>query len=72
MSGVGTPLAGSYQYIQDQERARHKVLRGIVDRLADSGWLPPGWARDEATDWIWSRTHIDVWQQLVVERNWNS
>jgi AcrR family transcriptional regulator len=56
----------------DRMESLRGVLRGIVDRLADAGRLAAGWTRDEATDWFWSRTHIDVWQQLVVERNWNS
>ena len=55
---------------QDRMGSLRGVLRGIVDRLADAGRLAPGWTRDEATDWLWSRTHIDVWNQLVLERNW--
>ena len=47
------------------------VLSGIIERLANSGRLDSGWTRDEATDWLWSRAHIDVWHQLVVERHWN-
>lgn len=55
----------------DRMQSLRAVLRGIVDRLADADRLAAGWTRDEATDWLWSRTHIDVWQQLVVERSWN-
>jgi len=56
---------------QDRMGSLRAILGGIVDRLADAGRLAPGWTKDQATDWLWSRTHIDVWQHLTVERNWN-
>jgi len=30
----------------------------------------PRWTRQEATDWFWSRTHMDVWSHLAVDRGW--
>jgi AcrR family transcriptional regulator len=56
---------------EDRMQSLRALLRGIVDRLAATDQLGPAWTKDEATDWLWSRTHIDVWRQLVVERNWN-
>jgi hypothetical protein len=56
---------------EDRMQSLRAVLRGIVDRLAATDQLGPAWTKGEATDWLWSRTHIDVWRQLVVERNWN-
>ena len=56
---------------QDRMGSLRAVLSGIIERLANSGRLDSGWTRDEATDWLWSRAHIDVWHQLVVERHWN-
>jgi AcrR family transcriptional regulator len=47
-----------------------RAIRPLIDRLADSGQLNDGWSRDQATDWMWSRTHVDVWSQLAVDRNW--
>jgi AcrR family transcriptional regulator len=56
---------------EDRMQSLRGILRGIIDRLANAGRLDPGWTKDEATDWLWSRTHIDVWKQLVVERGWS-
>ena len=47
-----------------------RAIRPLIDRLADSGQLIDGWSRDQATDWMWSRTHLDVWSQLAVDRKW--
>jgi hypothetical protein len=47
-----------------------EAIHVVVDRLADSGELADDWTRDHAIDWIWSRTHIDVWSQLAVDRKW--
>jgi AcrR family transcriptional regulator len=55
---------------KDRMQSLRAVLGGIVARLAAADRLDSGWTKDEATDWLWSRTHIDVWRQLVVERNW--
>ena len=30
------------------------------------------WTAETAADWIWSRTHLTVYDQLVVERGWSA
>lgn len=57
---------------RDRMDTQRELIRQIVDGLADSRQLSAGWTRDEATDWFWSRVHLDVWHQLVVERGWRA
>jgi AcrR family transcriptional regulator len=55
---------------QDRMSDLRRFIRNMVDGLAESGQLASHWTREEATDWFWSRTHMDVWTQLVTERQW--
>jgi AcrR family transcriptional regulator len=55
---------------QDRMADLRRAVRNMVDGLAESGQLAAHWTREEATDWFWSRTHFDVWTQLVTERQW--
>lgn len=55
---------------QDRMETLRTLIREIVDALADSRQLTARWTREEATDWFWCRTHIDVWSQLVADRGW--
>jgi len=55
---------------RDRMDAQRELIRQLIDRLADAGRLSKRWTREEAVDWFWSRIHLDVWQQLVVERGW--
>jgi AcrR family transcriptional regulator len=48
-----------------------EALRGSVGRVARAGRLVPGWTRDSATDWIFARLQLSVWEVLVVERGWS-
>jgi len=56
----------------DRMDTHRALVRQMVDGLADSGQLSKRWSREEATDWFWSRVHLEVWQQLVVERGWTT
>jgi len=57
---------------RDRMETLRTLIREIVDGLADSRQLSARWTRDEATDWFWCRTHIDVWRQLVADRGWRA
>jgi len=54
----------------DRMEELRKGMRTIVDSLATAGQLADRWTREEATDWFWSRTHIDVWSHLTSDRQW--
>jgi AcrR family transcriptional regulator len=56
---------------QERMDANRRVIRKIVGRLADAGHLAKRWTREEATEWFWSRIHINVWSQLVADRKWS-
>jgi AcrR family transcriptional regulator len=55
---------------EDWVEAYLRTIRLMIDGLAESGQLSNRWTREEATDWLYSRIHIDVWNQLVVDRKW--
>ncbi len=55
---------------QERMDALRRVIRRLIDGLADAGYLSACWTPEEATEWFWSRTHINVWSQLVADRNW--
>ena len=56
--------------MEDRVNAFLRATRLMIDGLAESGQLSKRWTREEATDWLYSRLHIDVWNQLVVDRKW--
>jgi AcrR family transcriptional regulator len=47
-----------------------EAFRLAVERLAADGRLAEPWNPDMAADWLSARTHVALWQQLVVERGW--
>ena len=49
----------------------HEAFRLAVERVAGDGRLAPGWDVASAADWLWARSHVAVWQHLVVERGWS-
>jgi hypothetical protein len=55
-------------------QSRLKLLRGgflqMTRALHDAGALRPGWTPSAAADWMFSMTHIDTWQHLVIEARW--
>jgi AcrR family transcriptional regulator len=55
---------------EDRVNAVLRTYRLMIDGLAESRQLSKCWTREEATDWLYSRIHIDVWNQLVVDRKW--
>lgn len=54
--------------------SRAKLLRGgflqMTRALHDAGALRAGWTPQAAADWLFSLTHVDTWQHLVVEGRW--
>ena len=47
-----------------------EAFRIAVERVDREGRLAEGWTVATATDWIWARSHLTTWQQLVGERGW--
>lgn len=54
--------------------SRMQLLRGgflqMTRALHDEGALRAGWTPAAAADWMFSMTHVDTWQHLVVEARW--
>jgi AcrR family transcriptional regulator len=46
------------------------AFRLAAERLEAGGRLAQPWTPDTAADWMTARTHVALWQQLVVERGW--
>ena len=46
----------------------HELI--AVERVDREGRLAEGWTVATATDWIWARSHLTTWQNLVGERGW--
>jgi AcrR family transcriptional regulator len=47
-----------------------EAFRLAAERIAVDGRLAEPWTPDTAADWMTARTHVALWQQLVVERDW--
>jgi hypothetical protein len=47
-----------------------EAFRGAIERIEREGRLAPGWTVPTATDWVWARSHIATWENLVDERGW--
>jgi AcrR family transcriptional regulator len=47
-----------------------EAFRIAVDRVHRGGWLADRWTVRTATDWVWARSHLTIWQLLVGERGW--
>lgn len=47
-----------------------EAFRIAVARLARDGRLADGFSVETAADWVWARSHLNAWQQLVTERGW--
>lgn len=54
----------------DRMRAWHDTLGICVDALADAALLRREWSVDQATDWVWARTHPAGYEYLVRQRHW--
>jgi predicted NBD/HSP70 family sugar kinase len=54
--------------------SRAKLLRSgflqMTRALNAAGALRPEWTPATAAEWLFSQTHVDAWQHLVVEARW--
>ncbi|WP_422382879.1 TetR/AcrR family transcriptional regulator [Roseibium album] len=46
--------------------------RQLVQSLADDGALSDDWQVDDAADFLWSSTSIQIWDILYNDRSWNA
>lgn len=56
---------------RDRFEDLREAFRIAVHRVERDGRLAGGWTVETATDWIWARTHLAIWQHLVVEHGWS-
>jgi AcrR family transcriptional regulator len=54
----------------DRMKDLREAFRIALARLRRDGRLARGWTVDAAADWVWMRSHLSGWQQLVNERGW--
>ena|SRR5215217_1077402 len=57
---------------RDRMDSLREVFRAALKRVANVGRLAEGWTVETAADWVWSRSHLETWQHLVVERGWST
>ncbi|MET0511726.1 MAG: TetR/AcrR family transcriptional regulator [Thermoleophilaceae bacterium] len=65
----GDPAAAAWGDRMDDLRAAFRVA---LARLRRGGRLNTAWTVEAAADWVWSRSHLSAWQQLVGERGWST
>jgi AcrR family transcriptional regulator len=56
----------------DRMESRHRLYRGVVERLDGDGRLTPEWDVETATDILWAVTSWELWEQLTLERGWSA
>lgn len=54
----------------DRMAAAMRPIRHVVGRLHAEGALHPSWEPEEATQFLWSLTHLRTWEDLVVHHGW--
>jgi AcrR family transcriptional regulator len=55
---------------QDRRRERLVAIRILVEQIAERGRLHPDWTINEASDWLWSLTNFERYDEMVIERGW--
>ncbi len=55
---------------EDRRRERLDVIHMMLTQLEGEGRLQAGWTIDQASDWLWSLTNFERYDELVVERGW--
>jgi AcrR family transcriptional regulator len=66
-AGAGDEAAVAWS---DRMGDLREAFRIAMARLRRDGLLVRGWSVDAAADWVWMRSHLSGWQQLVGERGW--
>jgi AcrR family transcriptional regulator len=56
---------------RDRMEDLRNAFRVALARVSRDERLRPGWSVDAAADWVWMRSHLSSWQQLVEERGWS-
>jgi AcrR family transcriptional regulator len=49
---------------------RREAIYLLVVRIADATGIREGWSVEEATDWLWSLTSFQRYDELVLQRGW--
>ena len=57
--------------LEDRMETLRQAIAKVVDRLVEAKLLADRWTPRQAIDWFWSRTHLDVWHHLAVDRRWD-
>jgi AcrR family transcriptional regulator len=55
---------------EDRRRERLGVIRMLLGELRGDWRLQAGWNIDDASDWLWSLTNFERYDEMVVERGW--
>jgi len=55
---------------EDRMRDLRTWIRQLVETFQAEGALAAGWDVDEAADYIWTASSVQVWDMLVRERQW--
>jgi AcrR family transcriptional regulator len=55
---------------EDRLNERRRAIHILVEMLARAGRLSEAWSVDDATDWIWSLTDFQRYNELALQRGW--
>ena len=55
---------------QERLQERWMAVSLLVERMSSAGWLAEGWSVEDATDWLWSLTNFQRYDELVLQRGW--
>ena len=66
-AGTGEDAAVAWRDRMEDLRTSFRIA---LARVRKDGRLARGWTVDAAADWIWMRSHLSGWQQLVGEQGW--
>lgn len=56
---------------EDRMRGRRKACRRLIEWMQEDGTLKVGWTQETTVDLLWTLTSVQVWEQLVVDRDWS-
>lgn len=56
---------------EDRMRDLRAWIRQLVATFQEDGALVPGWEVEEAADYIWTASSVQIWDMLVRERGWS-
>ena len=56
---------------QDRQQERWEAIHYLVEWAARDSRLAPEWDVEEATDWLWSLTNFQRYDEMVMQRGWS-